>query len=49
MSKSTECSDLIATAKENSQKKMAEELDNHFTAPRAYWSILNSFQAKEKL
>ena len=43
MSKSTECSYLIVTAKENSQKKMAAELDNHFTAPRAYWSILNSF------
>ena len=29
MSKFTECSNLIVTAKENCQKKMAEKLDNH--------------------
>ena len=36
MSKSTECSNLTVTAKENYQKKMAEKLDNPFTAPKAY-------------
>ena len=48
MSKSTECSNLIVTAKENNQKKMAEKLDNPFTAPKAYWSILNNFIGKRK-
>ena len=48
MSKSTECSDLISTAKENYQEKMAEKLDNPFTAPKAYWSILNNFLGKRK-
>ena len=48
MSKSTECSNLILTAKENYQKKMAEKLDNPFTAPKAYWSILNNFLGKRK-
>ena len=48
MSKSTECSNLIVTAKENNQKKMAEKLDNPFTAPKAYWSILNNFLGKRK-
>ena len=41
MSKSTECSNLILTAKENYQKKMAEKLDNPFTAPKVYWSIIS--------
>ena len=40
-SKSTECSNLILTAKENYQKKMAEKLDNPFTAPKVYWSIIS--------
>ena len=48
MSKSSECSNLIVTAKENSQKKMAEKLDNLFTAPKAYWSTLNNFLGKRK-
>ena len=42
MSKSTECSNLILTAKENYQKKIAEKLDNPFTAPKAYWSIFKN-------
>ena len=46
MSKSTECSNLIVTAK--FQKKMAEELDNPLTASKAYWSILNNFLGKRK-
>ena len=36
MTKSTECSNLIVTAKENYQKKMAEKLDDPLTAPVAY-------------
>ena len=48
MSKSTECSNLIVTAKENYQKKMVEKLDNPFTAPKPYWSILNNFLGKRK-
>ena len=48
MSKSTECSNLIVTAKENYQKKMAEKLDKLFTAPKEYWSILNNFLGKRK-
>ena len=43
ISKSTECSNLIVTAKENYQKKMAEKLVKPLTAPKAYWSILNNF------
>ena len=39
MSKSSECSNLIITAKEYYQKKMAEKIGNTFTAPKAYWSI----------
>ena len=34
MSKSTECSNFILTARENYQKKMAEKLDNPFTATK---------------
>ena len=49
MSKSTECFKLILTAKENYQKKIAEKLDNPFTVPKAYWSILNNFLGKKKL
>ena len=48
MSKSTECSNLIVTAKENYQKKMAEKLDNPFTAPKASWSILSNILGKRK-
>ena len=48
MGKSTECSNLIVTAKENYQKKMVEKLDNLFAAPKAYWSILNNFLGKRK-
>ena len=48
MSKSTECSNLTAIAKENYQKKMAEKLDKPFTAPKAYWAILNNFLGKRK-
>ena len=48
MSKSTECSNLILTSKDNYQKKMAEKLDNPFTAPQSYWSILNNFLGKIK-
>ena len=48
MSKSTECSKLTVTAKENYQKKMAEQLDKPFTAPKAYWSILNNFFLQKK-
>ena len=48
MSKSTECSNLVVTAKENYQKKMVEKLDNLFTAPMAYWSVLNNFLGKRK-
>ena len=48
MSKSTECSNLIVTAKENYLKKVAEILDNPFTAAKVYWSILNNYLAKEK-
>ena len=43
ISKSTECSNLIVTAKENYQKKIAEKLVKPLTAPKAYWSILNNF------
>ena len=46
--KSTECFNLIVTAKENYQKEMTEKLDNPFTAPKAYWSILNNFLGKRK-
>ena len=35
MSKCTECSNMIVTAKENYQKKMAEKLDNPLTTPKA--------------
>ena len=48
MSKSTECSNLIVTAKENCQKKIVEKLDNPLTDPKAYWSILNNFLGKRK-
>ena len=48
MSKSIECSNLIVTAKENYHKKVAEKLDNPFTAPKTYWSILNKFLGKRK-
>ena len=48
MSKSIECSNLIVTAKENYHKKVTEKLDNPFTAPKAYWSILNKFLGKRK-
>ena len=48
MSKSTKCSNLIVTAKENCQKKVAEKLDNPFTGPKAYWSMLNNFLGKRK-
>ena len=48
MRKSTECSNLIVTAKENYQKKMTENLDNPFTALKACWSILNNFLGKRK-
>ena len=48
MRKSTECSNLIVKAKENYQKKMAEKLDNPFTVPKTYWSILNNFLGKRK-
>ena len=48
MSKPTECSNLTVTAKENYQKKMGEKLDNPFTAPKAYQSILNNFLGKRK-
>ena len=48
MIKSTECSNLMLTVKENYQKKMAEKLDNPFTDPKAYWSILNNFLGKKK-
>ena len=34
MSKSTECSNLIVTEKENYQKKMAKKLDNPLQSPR---------------
>ena len=47
MSKSTECPNLILTAKENYQK-MAEKLDNPFTAPKAHWSILNNSLGQRK-
>ena len=48
MSKFTECSNLILTEKENYQKMMTEKLDNPFTAPKAYWSVLNNFLGKRK-
>ena len=48
VSKSTECSNLIVTEKENYQKKIAEKLDNPLTDPKAYWSILNNFLGKRK-
>ena len=48
MSKSTECSELTVTTKENYQKNMAEQLDKPFTAPKAYWSIINNFFCKRK-
>ena len=48
MSKSTECSNLVLTAKGNYHKKMTEKLDNPFTAPKAYWSILTNFLGKRK-
>ena len=48
MSKSTECSNLIVTAKENYLKKVAEILDNPFTAAKASWSILGNYLTKEK-
>ena len=38
MSKSTECPNLIVTAKENYQKKMAEKLDKPLTVPKPYWT-----------
>ena len=48
MCKSTECSNLTVTAKENYQKSITEKLDNPFTAPKGYWSILNNFLGKRK-
>ena len=48
MSKSTECSELTVTTKENYQKNMAEQLDKPFTALKAYWSIINNFFCKRK-
>ena len=48
MSKSTEYSNLIVTAKENYQKKMAEKLDNPFTVLKSYWSIPNNLLGKRK-
>ena len=48
MSKSTECSNLVVKAKENYQKKMAEKLDNPFTALKAYWSMFNNFLGERK-
>ena len=48
MSTSTKCSNLILTAKENYQKKMAEKLDNPLTPPKAYCSIINNFLGKRK-
>ena len=48
MSKSTECSNLIVTAKGNYRKKMTQKLDHHLAAPKAYWSILNNFLGKRK-
>ena len=47
MSNSTECSNLIVTAKENYQKKMAQKLDNPLTVPKIYSSILNNFSGKK--
>ena len=44
MSKSEE--NYRKTAKENYQKKIAEKFDNHFTVPKAYWSILKNFLGK---
>ena len=49
MSKSTECSNLFVTTKKNYHKKMVEKLDSPFTAPKAYWSILNNFLGKKKI
>ena len=48
MIRSTERSNLIVTAKENYQKKMTEKLDDSFTAPNAYWSIISNFSGKRK-
>ena len=39
---------MIVTAKENYQKKVAEKLDNPFTGPKAYWSMLSNFLGKRK-
>ena len=49
VNKSTECSNLIVTAKENYQKKMAEKLDNPFTAQKHTAQYLTIFYAKQKL
>ena len=46
MSKSSECSNLINTAKENYQKKMAEILQNTLIVPKPHWSILKNLLGK---
>ena len=48
MSKYTKCPNLIVTVKENYQKKMAEKLDDPFTASKAYCLILDNFLGKRK-
>ena len=47
ISKSTGCSSLIVTVKENCKNKMTEKLHNPLTSPKAYWSILNNFLGKK--
>ena len=39
---------LAVTSRGNYQKKVPEKIDNSFTAPKAYWSILNNFLHKRK-
>ena len=42
MSKSTECSNLIVTEKENYQKKMAKKLDNPLQSPNKKKILVNT-------
>ena len=46
MSKPTECSNLIVTAK--IKKNTAEKLNNPVIAPIAHWSILKKFLGERK-
>ena len=47
LSKSTECFNLVTTAKENYKKKTVEKLDDSLTTLKPHWSILMNFLGKK--